>query len=41
LEEWKESALAELRAFLDSATLELEVPAHNHRAGGDAAGLRR
>lgn len=25
LEEWKEAALAELRAFLESATLELEV----------------
>jgi multisubunit Na+/H+ antiporter MnhG subunit len=41
LEEWKESALAELRAFLESATLELEVPSTNHRAAGDTTGLRR
>ncbi|HZE66796.1 MAG TPA: hypothetical protein VE081_09215 [Sporichthyaceae bacterium] len=40
LEEWKESAMAELRAFLDSATLELEVPAGNHRSATDAAGAR-
>jgi hypothetical protein len=33
LEEWKEAALAELRAFLETATLELEVrtPASSHR----------
>lgn len=32
LDEWKESALAEFRAFLSGATLELEVPAAvNHR----------
>jgi hypothetical protein len=33
LEEWKETALAELRAFLETATLELEVrnPAPAHR----------
>jgi multisubunit Na+/H+ antiporter MnhG subunit len=41
LEEWKESALAEMRAFLESATLELEVPSANHRAAGDTTGLRR
>jgi len=41
LEEWKESALAELRAVLESATLELEVPSTNHRAAGDTTGLRR
>lgn len=35
LEEWKESALAELRAFLETATLELEVPVENHRAPAD------
>jgi hypothetical protein len=36
LEEWKESALAELRLFLETATLELEVraPASNHRREG-------
>jgi len=32
LEEWKETALAELRAFLETATLELEVGAPNHRS---------
>jgi hypothetical protein len=41
LDEWKESALAELRAFLESATLELEVPSANHRPAGDSTGLRR
>ncbi|HEY3605347.1 MAG TPA: hypothetical protein VGL04_11810 [Sporichthyaceae bacterium] len=40
LEEWKEAAMAELRAFLDSATLELEVPAGNHRGATDPAGAR-
>ncbi|HEY2832831.1 MAG TPA: hypothetical protein VGJ14_10430 [Sporichthyaceae bacterium] len=40
LEEWKEAAMAELRAFLDSATLELEVPPRNHRAANDPAGAR-
>lgn len=41
LEEWKEAALAELRAFLESATLELEVPGGNHRAPSDAAVAHR
>ena len=42
LEEWKEAALAELRAFLESATLELEVPDPNtnHRAVADPTGAR-
>lgn len=31
LEDWKDAALAELRAFLESATLELEVKAPNHK----------
>lgn len=32
LDEWKEQAMAELRAFLEGATIELEVPAAaNHR----------
>lgn len=41
LEEWKEAALAELRAFLESATLELEVPGGNHRASSDATVAHR
>lgn len=38
LEEWKETALAELRAFLESATLELEVrnPAPSHRVDSNS-----
>ena len=40
LEEWKEAALAELRAFLETATLELEVPTTNHRAPSDTAAQR-
>jgi multisubunit Na+/H+ antiporter MnhG subunit len=40
LEEWKETALAELRAFLESATLELEVPNANHRTATDPTGVR-
>jgi hypothetical protein len=44
LEEWKESALAELRAFLASATLELEVraPAPNsHRIENSSTAVRQ
>lgn len=41
LEEWKEQAMAELRAFLEGATLELEVPATaNHRHEVDAGTAR-
>ncbi|HUR02918.1 MAG TPA: hypothetical protein VM347_10285 [Nonomuraea sp.] len=40
LEEWKEAALAELRAFLESATLELEVrnPAPAQRLENSSVG---
>ena len=31
LEDWKDAALAELRAFLETATLELEVRAPSHQ----------
>jgi hypothetical protein len=45
LEEWKEAALAELRAFLESATLELEVrnpaPAHRPENSSVSAGAGR
>lgn len=40
LEEWKDAALAELRAFLDTATLELEVPAvADHRRERDVSAV--
>lgn len=43
LEEWKDAALAELRAFLESATLELEVrtPAPVHRLENSSPALRQ
>ncbi|MGQ0623896.1 MAG: hypothetical protein ACT4PP_04470 [Sporichthyaceae bacterium] len=42
LEEWKEAAMAELRAFLEGATLDLEITeaAPNHRREPVGSGLQ-